>query len=344
LINKFIKFNKLIFIMKKFLLSTLLLALTLNVWSQITEPLTSGSLPSGWSQTSVTFSTSAGGFANFTSTSAVLTSPLLTVSAGATISFDVAKFGTGADGPLTVQVSNNGGTTWTAQTFDSPTPTDSDYLTSGPTALTVTGTNIRIRWIRSGSSSQKRLRNISITSTVLPIELTSFQVKVAATPVLTFTTATERNNAYFLVERSADGRNFKEIGKINGAGESNSTKEYTFTDAKPFKGVNYYRLKQVDFDGKFEYSKVISVVFGKTGGVRVFPTVDVADAIQVQFDEPTEEASAWQVIDATGRIIANGTFEAEISEYAVPVAQLPAGAYFLRLTTGRTVTTEAFRK
>ncbi len=157
-------------------------------------------------------------------------------------------------------------------------------------------------------------------------------------------TASERNNSHFSIERSADGRNFTEIGKINGAGESSSSKTYTFNDPKPLKGINYYRLKQVDFDGKFEYSKVVSVVFGKTGGVRVFPTVDVADVLRIQFDEPTEDATNWQVIDAAGRVVATGAFEAELAEYDVPVGQLPAGAYFLRLSTGRTAVTEAFRK
>jgi hypothetical protein len=115
-------------------------------------------------------------------------------------------------------------------------------------------------------------------------------------------------------------------------------------DPKPLKGINYYRLKQVDFDGKFEYSKVISVVFGKTGSIRVFPTVNVTESLRVQFDELTEEATLWQVMDASGRLVSSGRLEAEASEYPIPVAQLPVGMYFLRVSTGRTAVTEVFCK
>ncbi len=132
------------------------------------EELRDGSLPTGWTQTDVTFFTSSGGYANFTTSSAVLTSPVidLTGYTGVELKFDVAKYGTGGDGPITVEISDDGGSSWTAQTFNSPTPTSSTYLNSGPTAITATGSSVRIRFIRTSSPSQKRLRDVVLTGTL----------------------------------------------------------------------------------------------------------------------------------------------------------------------------------
>ena len=129
-----------------------------------------GSLPSGWSQTSVTFSTSAGGFANFTTTSAVLVSPVydLTGYTDVKLSFSVAKFGTGGDGPVTIDVSNDGGTTWTAQTFNSGIPTGTTYVNTFEESITVTGSTVRIRITRVNSPSQKRFRDYLLIGTFAP--------------------------------------------------------------------------------------------------------------------------------------------------------------------------------
>ena len=128
----------------------------------VNETLTTGSLPTGWTQTNVTFTTSSGGYAFFSGSNSVLTSPILDLSGyiGVTLEFDIAKFGSGGDGPITVQFSNDGGITWTTQSFNSLVPLNSTYLNNGPTAITVSGTNVRFRFIRTSSPSQKRLRNV----------------------------------------------------------------------------------------------------------------------------------------------------------------------------------------
>ncbi len=284
--------------------------------------------------------TSAGNTAcTFTYTLVVTGSATVT-----TVNFDVRSSTT--NGPNTLVFTING------VSYNRTITTGSDFnpVSIDVTDFTVNGVTLPITMAFTGANSGSgnwtcRLDNFQIFGSTLPVELTGFNAKPAPQGVdLSWNTASERNNNYFAVERSADGRNFSEIGKINGAGESSSAKEYGFTDPKPLKGVNYYRLKQMDFDGQFEYSKIVSVTIGKTGGVRVFPTIDVAETLRVQFDEPAEEATLWQVIDASGRVVSSGSFDAEISEYDLPVAQLPAGAYFLRLATGRMAVTEAFRK
>ena len=106
--------------------------------------------------------------------------------------------------------------------------------------------------------------NIIITVSPLPIELVEF----TANPVndfveLSWTTATEENNDYFTVERSKDADMFKELAKVDGAGNSSYTITYFELDTSPYRGVSYYRLKQTDFDGKYDYSDIVSVFFCK---------------------------------------------------------------------------------
>ena len=87
-------------------------------------------------------------------------------------------------------------------------------------------------------------------------------------------TATELNNDYMAVERSADGRRFDEIGRVQGAGNSNTPLRYELLDEQPLSGRSYYRLRQVDFDGTTSYSDVRSVNLQSAGGgvIRVHPT------------------------------------------------------------------------
>ncbi len=94
----------------------------------------------------------------------------------------------------------------------------------------------------------------------LPVELLSFTGKLNDSQVdLEWETASELNNDYFTVERSSDGVNFEPIGRIDGKGNYNGLSKYYLTDFSPLQGVSYYRLKQTDYDGKFEYSNIISI-------------------------------------------------------------------------------------
>ena len=98
----------------------------------------------------------------------------------------------------------------------------------------------------------------------LPVELTSFAAKVSGNKVLlNWETATEVNNYGFEVERASLSasplRVWEKIGFVNGNGNSNSSKSYYFIDANVTQGKYSYRLKQIDNDGQFEYSKVIEV-------------------------------------------------------------------------------------
>ena len=107
----------------------------------------------------------------------------------------------------------------------------------------------------------------------LPVELLDFQgVAQNKNVFLTWKTATESDNKEFQIERSKDATTWETIGSVAGRGNSIQIQNYNFLDKNPFSGMNYYRLKQVDFSGRFEYSKSILVIMSsKNNEISIFP-------------------------------------------------------------------------
>ena len=104
---------------------------------------------------------------------------------------------------------------------------------------------------------------ISVYNSIIPVELVSFTSSIINNTVnLNWITATELNNSGFDIEKSSDNTSWNKIGFVNGNGTSTEIHNYSFVDQSPVSGKSYYRLKQIDFDGSFEYSSIIEVVFG----------------------------------------------------------------------------------
>lgn len=108
---------------------------------------------------------------------------------------------------------------------------------------------------------------------VLPVSLTSFAAQKQTTAVLLkWSTAFEANNSHFLVQKSTDGITFNNIAQITGGGNSNRPLNYYYTDKNPISGINYYRLNQVDFDGKATLTDPIAVDMGFSGlAMEIYP-------------------------------------------------------------------------
>lgn len=131
----------------------------------------------------------------------------------------------------------------------------------------------------------------SLSSAVLPVELLHFSADVEGDDVvLKWATATEINNDFFTAERSGDGVVYESIGEIQGNGDSDAVIHYEFIDHQPLGGMSYYRLKQTDYDGQFEYSEIKLVIVESTGNSLIFPNPisenDGDLTIQVNTDEP----------------------------------------------------------
>jgi len=87
-----------------------------------------------------------------------------------------------------------------------------------------------------------------------------------------WSTASETNNDYFTIERSTDGMDFKPLSIVKGAGNSNTILNYNYADNNPIEGINYYRIKQTDFDGKFDYSEIKSMNYiSEAFDIKAFP-------------------------------------------------------------------------
>lgn len=115
-------------------------------------------------------------------------------------------------------------------------------------------------WRYGSSPSSCTSTSPSAGGIILPIELLSFGAQARPDRIdLRWTTGTEINNDYFTIERSRDLYGWEVLGHVQGAGNSSIPLSYSFNDTRPLDGVAYYRLKQTDFDGKFEYFRPIAV-------------------------------------------------------------------------------------
>ncbi|MBC7588821.1 MAG: T9SS type A sorting domain-containing protein [Chitinophagaceae bacterium] len=163
-----------------------------------------------------------------------------------------------------------------------------------------------------------------------PITLSKFDYSINNKKInLAWETVSEINNNYFSIEKSSDGINFQAIGKVNGAGTSNSIKQYSFVDDKPAY-INQYRLKQVDFDGKFTTSKILFVKVQMANPLSIVSN-PVKKQLQVQVNLETAKAGSLSIFDFMGRKIK--TFNAINGLQNLDVQTLTTGKYLLQLTT-----------
>ena len=140
-------------------------------------------------------------------------------------------------------------------------------------------------------------------NTALPIELIEFKVQKENERVkLNWTTASETNNKFFTIQRSLDAINFEEIGTILGAGNSSVTLNYTLYDDNPYEGLTYYRLKQIDFNGDFSYSKIKTVYFSKISIIKIYPN-PAKNYVNIIVGTPNETAIDLVVFNHLGQKI-----------------------------------------
>jgi hypothetical protein len=136
----------------------------------------------------------------------------------------------------------------------------------------------------------------------LPINLISFSATKELNPAsvrLEWTTASERNNDYFVVERSRNAIEFEALEKVKGAGNRDLVRTYAANDRNPLPGIAYYRLKQIDLDGKFSYSKVISIEMEVTG-FTISPNPADGKKFSVSWSSPAGKAEIY-IYDQAGR-------------------------------------------
>lgn len=181
-----------------------------------------------------------------------------------------------------------------------------------------------------------------------PIQLVDLSAKSERKSVMiSWQTAAEEENDYMAIERSTDGRNFSEIGKVEGAGTTTEMNNYMFEDSRPVNGVNYYRLRQVDFDGTENISYVVQATFQNESNGKpfsVYPTLMTNDSpLTIDLNSTSEGNITIEVLNINGQLL-DSHFSNNTSNVQIPTADLENGIYFIRIVGSNTLSTQRFVK
>ncbi|MDA9555527.1 T9SS type A sorting domain-containing protein [Pelobium sp.] len=174
------------------------------------------------------------------------------------------------------------------------------------------------------------------TATVLPISLASFTgSSTLSGNQLNWSTASEQNNSHFEVLRAGEDKVFSKIGQVDGNGNKNSISTYSFLDKSPLKGTNYYKLNQVDFDGK-------SIMYGPVSVKNKFesaPTLSVygtAANLNVSFENDHTELGSLKCFDLNGKLILNKSVSLQKGNNTFKISELSnasSGIYIFIMET-----------
>jgi|GEM_PF-1550629 len=195
-------------------------------------------------------------------------------------------------------------------------------------------------------ASTNKVQNPLTGSAPLPVVLLSFTASRQGSAVrVAWATASEQHSAYFLVQRSADGRTFETVEKVAALGTSFSRHDYGTLDAQPLPGLSYYRLRQVDQDGTVAYSPVVAVRFdgqATSPALVAYPNPTAGQRFQLLTTGLATTGGTVQLLDNVGRVVLTqvvtpGTVETTLA----PALPLARGLYIatwqtadgLRLTT-----------
>jgi len=180
----------------------------------------------------------------------------------------------------------------------------------------------------------------------LNVQMTGFQaICENRKPLLTWTTSTEVNSDYFVVEVSSDGVNFEEITQVTAAQNSTVVTNYLFRDTMPRSGKQYYRLRQVDLSGEYEYSDTIAASCAVLPPLEIYPNPTQQNAVlSLNLDEKANVKT--EVYSQGGQLLAEESYELPkgVNELQLPVNNLPNGMYIVRVHVNEQILQQKFVK
>jgi hypothetical protein len=180
----------------------------------------------------------------------------------------------------------------------------------------------------TGTTTTSNYTGTNCVFVILPVGLTTLSGKTEGkTNVLNWQTSSETNNKSFIIERSPNGTNYTSIGEVKGQGTTNTPHDYTFTDVTPSVNINYYRLRQTDFDGRETLSKWIFIVFNKSG-VSLKATVS-DNILDVQVDD--YKTTTLRIVNIAGQHVLTTKIQ---GEQRVDIHHLPSGLYIIQTEKG----------
>ena len=209
--------------------------------------------------------------------------------------------------------------------------------------------------VRQHSVLFKSFFNSSSSSTTLPIELLYFKAKFNSDHVdFDWATAAEINNDYFTIERSQDGKNFEQVLRKPGSGNTTTKIEYTGIDDAPLKGISYYRLKQTDYDGKFVYFPAKAVENGTSAKnaanaeIKTIGPNPFKDNFNINYSIAQQGEVEIQISNSSGQLVYKETVNADkgFNTYSFTDMQgLPPGIYIVNLiSNGEAVTKKLIKQ
>lgn len=161
----------------------------------------------------------------------------------------------------------------------------------------------------------------------LSAELLNFKAKsVANTAVLSWQTTSEKDNAFFGIEHATNGNDFREIAQVKGNGTTTQLADYQYIHTTPSVGANYYRLRQVDFNGTTTHSPIRSVWVSSKGKISLFPTVSQHE-ITLRTDD-TENIQNYEIYNMLGGRVLFGELQ---GQKTILVSELSRGVYVLKI-------------
>ncbi|MBU0488304.1 MAG: choice-of-anchor D domain-containing protein [Bacteroidetes bacterium] len=168
---------------------------------------------------------------------------------------------------------------------------------------------------------------------MLPIELLSLDAVLnEGYATVNWITASEINNDYFVVEKSIDGNNFSGIGRVQGAGNSNTKRLYSFPDPELITQTSYYRLQQYDYDGSFSYSDIVLVSPDMQEQFSVSNVNSENGDVTFTLNNPADLPISIRITDMTGRIVYLSDYQAVSSGiYKIAASSLSKGIYCLSI-------------
>ncbi|HSU50532.1 MAG TPA: choice-of-anchor J domain-containing protein [Segetibacter sp.] len=176
-------------------------------------------------------------------------------------------------------------------------------------------------------------------ATILPIKLASFEaVKNLATVNLKWKTAQEANAKVFIIQRSTDAIHFEDLGVVTAFGNSAVEHTYTFTDNNPVAGPNYYRLKQVDRDEKFEMSKILHVTFEAQFKISLKPN-PAKNVVNILLSNGMGGATI-QLLDLNGKVLKQKIVSNSTSNTSFSLHGMSKGTFLIRVLNDKTIQTQ----
>lgn len=239
----------------------------------------------------------------------------------------------GGDVVITGNYNQAQGSTNTSSTFYVYDSTPSFNWGSSVNGTGYNGSNTAAMGSNFKSEAQLAANDVALYNfvngffTPLPVSLVYFNaVPVKNAIHLKWATASESNSDRFVIERSADGKEFITVGEVISAGESRERIEYSFDDQSPFSGKSYYRLKPVDLDGSFEYSNVVAVEFYE-GEFGVYPNpARVGEPVHFVLPGAEEQDASLVIFSPQGDIVK----KVQVSAVDVDMYLDNSGVYLVR--------------